>query len=226
MTSTGTPPADPRRRRGNRQQLVLVAPQGHRRAPQPVQAARLAAVAERPEQARRGDVGEVPGHRPFFRAEMGEALDERLGDALGEEVAHPLGGRHGEHVEARIAIVEAAERRQQGERRHGLGTEHGEVGGEHPAGGGADDGARERAGGVEGVPCEDEPAEVVVGWAEAGTPVEPGQFRDHDVPPGVLDDRHRRRARRVAGDARQVDEVPLAPSLTLRSPATSGPRHR
>ena len=58
-----------------------------RRAGEAVEPAGVAAVAERPEQAGRGDVAEVAGHRALVGAEVAEAVDERLGHALGEEVA-------------------------------------------------------------------------------------------------------------------------------------------
>ena len=87
---------------------------------------------------------------------------------------HPLGRRHGEEVEARVVLVEDPERGEEGQGGDGLGSEGGEVGGEHPADRGADDRARQRAGGVEGVPHDGEPAEVVVGGRNPARPSKPG----------------------------------------------------
>ena len=60
---------------------------------------------------------------------------------------------------------------------------------------------------------DDEPAQVVVRDLEARPPVEPGDRRDDDVPAGVAEGVEGRRGGRVAGDAGQVDEVPLIARL-------------
>ena len=80
-----------------------------------MEAVGLTAVSEWPDQACRSDVAEVARDRAFVGAEVGEALDERLGHALGEQVPHPFGRRHGEDVEARVVLVEDPERGEQGE---------------------------------------------------------------------------------------------------------------
>ena len=56
-------------------------------------------VAERPQQAGRGDVEQVAGDWRLLLALVAEAIGERVRDALCEQVAHPV-GRNRVEVEA------------------------------------------------------------------------------------------------------------------------------
>ena len=80
----------PRRDVGDREQLVLVAPQHQRRAGDAVEAAGLAAVAERPQQAGGGDVAEVAGDRAFLGAEVGRSGRRTARARPWRKVGHPL----------------------------------------------------------------------------------------------------------------------------------------
>ena len=74
---------------------------------------RNAPVAERPEQAGGGDVGEVAGDRCLLVAVVGETVGDLVGDALGEQVAEPLGAGDRVEVEADVSARVDAERREQ-----------------------------------------------------------------------------------------------------------------
>ena len=148
-----------------------------------VQASRLSSVAERPQQVRGGDVAQVAGDGSVVGTELAEAIDERLGHALREEVRHAIGGRHRIEVEALVVLVEDAERGEQRERPHRLGPVGREVDREHAADRRADDRARQaHVARVDRVPEHREPTEVVVGRDEVPAGVEALDARDDDVP--------------------------------------------
>ena len=77
----------------DREQLVLATPEHELRAGDAVQPLAQPAVAERPDQAGGGDLGEVHGDRRLLLAVVGEAVGDLIGHALGEQVGESLGRR-------------------------------------------------------------------------------------------------------------------------------------